>query len=287
VRAILLLGLVVAVCFAGAGSAATRPTAAETKREAKLVAARLLALFVPPHGAVRLKHEPLGDQGFLRRRTFSIGGQQSVYRHDFWRVNHRLDSVVSFVKAHPPKGAVRPGGSGTSGGSGIPANKSLDFVIQHSRGQRATDWIEVTMVALSPGSTGIRVDSSAGWIIPRSPREKVPAGVREIDIHSPHFSRRVTQTAKVQTIVHWFDALGIVQGGQRMYGCPAIIGGSTVVLDFRSASRALLAQARLNPRSMSTECNPIEFSIHGHRQTPLVGLTFWNRVKRLIGISSR
>jgi hypothetical protein len=103
VEAILALGLLVAVCFAGAGSAATHPTVAENKREAKLAAARLLALFVPPPRATRLRHEPLGDQGFLRTRSFTIGGQ-SVNKSGFWRVGDRLDSVVAFVRAHPPRG---------------------------------------------------------------------------------------------------------------------------------------------------------------------------------------
>jgi hypothetical protein len=92
--------------------------------------------------------------------------------------------------------------------------------------------------------------------------------------------------AKVQTIVRWFDALGIVQGGA-VYHCPALLGGSRVTLDFRSASRALLARAVLPSGRFSTECNPIGFSIHGRPQTPLVGLAFWNRVKRLVGLTHR
>ena len=280
-KAILVLGLLVAVCFAGAGSAATHPTAAENKREAKLAAARLLALFVPPPGATRLRREPVGDQGFLRTRSFSIGGQ-SVYRHAFWRVDERLASVVAFVKAHPPNGVARLEGSGRDAGEGVPANRSLDFVVQ----QRPARWLEVTMAALSPGSTGIRVDASAGWIIPRSPSENVPDGVREIDIRRAHVVTRLTQPATVQTIVRWFDALGIVQGG-RGYSCPALLGGRRVTLDFRSASRTLLARASLLDLPISTECNPIGFSIRGRSQTPLVGLRFWNRVKRLVGLTTR
>lgn len=284
-KAILALGLLLAVCFVGAGSAATRPTATQNKREAKLAAARLLALFVPPSGATRLRREPSGDLGFLRMRSFSVGGQ-SVYRHAFWRVDERLASVVAFVRAHPPNGVDRPGGSGTSVGDGIPANRSLDFSVEPSRGRRPIRWLEVTMAALTDGSTGIRVDASAGWIIPRPPGEKVPGGVREIDIRSSRRSVRVTEPAKVHTIVRWFDALGIVQAGTG-YACPALIGGHRVALDFRSASRTLLARARFFAGPISSECNPIDFSIRGRKQTPLVGLTFWSRVRRLLGLTNR
>jgi hypothetical protein len=246
---------------------------------------RLLALFLPPPGAMRVPREPVGDRGFLRRQTFSIGGH-SVSRHGFWRVRHRLDSVVAFVKAHPPRGAVRPGGGATSEGPGIPANRSLDFLVQQSRGLRPAHWIEVTMAALPHGSTGIRVDAVAGWIVPRSPREKVPPGVREVDIHSAHRSLRVIELTKVQTVVRWFDALGIVQGGAA-YACPALFRGPRVTLDFRSANRALLARARFLAGPVSSECSPIEFSIQGRRQTPLVGFTFWNRLKRFVGFGNR
>jgi hypothetical protein len=267
----------------GASAIAAGPTAVENKQVAERAATRLLQRFVPPPRATRLAHEPRGDRGFLGRRTLSIGGQ-NVYKHSFWRVPERLDSVIAFVKNHPPK-RMRHQGGGTSGGSGIPANKSLDFLLPRSSFALPARWIEVTMAALSDGSTGIRVDAVAGWIIPRPSGEKVPAGVREIDIHSRHRSTHVTQAAKVHTIVRWFDALNIVQSGP-IFSCPALIGGSRVVFDFRSAHRVLLARARLNSGGISTQCNPIEFSIGGRIQTPLVGLTFWRRVKRLVGLTN-
>lgn len=288
-KAILALGLLAAVCCAGAAAVAgvklgTPPTAADNKRFAKRDAARLLALFVAPRGAVHLRHEPVGDRGFLRSRPFAIGGR-NVYRRTFWRVNERLDSVAAFVKAHPPTKSARPGGNGTSRGSGIPPNRAVDFAIQGAGGRRPLRWMEVTMSELPHGATGIRVDVAAGWIVPRSPSEKVPAGVREIEFRTRHRETRVTQPKKVQTIVRWFDALGIVQGGP-VFHCPAVIGGRRVTLNFRSSSRRLLARAVLSSARISTECSPIGFSIRGRPQTPLVGLRFWSRVKRLIGRAS-
>jgi len=275
-----LVALAVVTCF-GAAATAARPTAAQNRSAAERAAESLLRLFVPPPRAVRLSREPSGDEKFLRRRSFSIGGQ-NVYTHAFWRVGERLEATVAFVERHPPA-RLSPGGGDSHGGPGIPANKSLDYLIRPRR--HPSRWIEITMAALRNGSTGIRVDAVAGWIIPRPTGETVPADVREIDIRRPHSSRRVTSRAKVQTIVRWFDALGIVQGGT--YNCPAILDGPRITIDFRSASRARLARAVLPSGRYSTECNPIGFSIHGRSQTPLVGLDFWTRVKRLLGLTGR
>lgn len=283
-KAILPLGLLAAVCFVAAGTASgtTTPTAAENKREATRVAARLLKLFVPPPGAVRAQREPRGDGGLLRRQPFSLTGR-SVNRHGFWQVPRSLDFVVAFVKTHPPPGSRQESG-GRDASPGAPANRFFDFELPQASSSRPARWIVLNAVALRRGSTGIRVDANAGWIVPRSPREKVPPGVREIDIHASHFSARVTKPVKAQNIVRWFDALGIVQGGPPVY-CPNL-RGTRVTLDFRSASRALLAQAVLST-AISTECDPIQFSIHSRAQTPLVGGRFWNRVKRLVGITGR
>lgn len=276
-----LVALAVLTCF-GANPTAARSTPAQNRRAAERAAVSLLRLFVPPPRALRLSHEPSGDAGFLRRRSFSIGGQ-NVYTHAFWRVGERLDATVAFVKAHPPA-KLSPGGGGSNGGPGIPANKSLDYLVRQPRGHPSR-WIGITMAALRDGSTGIRVDAAAGWIIPRPPGEKVPSDTRVIDIRRPQFSRWVTGVAKVQTIVRWFDALGIVQGGT--YNCPAILDGPRITIDFRSASRGLLARAVLPSGRYSTECNPIGFSIRGRPQTPLIGLDFWTRVKRLLGLTDR
>jgi hypothetical protein len=278
-------GPVVVKC-AGSGQATQpRPTAASNERKGELAARQLIAAFKRPPGAARLKEEPHGDQGFLRHQTFAIGGQ-SVMRHAFWQVDRGLDSVVAFVKSHPPQFSGHQEGGGQSLGAGVPKNRSIDFVMPDARGHPSQRWMEVTMAALLNGSTGIRVDVAAEWLLPRPRSEMVPAGVREIDIQGKHLSRRVTQPAKVQKIIRWFDALDIVQGGPA-HSCPAVIDRGEVVIDFRSAQRVLLAQARFNAAGALTDCNPIAFSIHGRMQTPLIGLTFWNRVKRLVGIASR
>jgi hypothetical protein len=107
------------------------------------------------------------------------------------------------------------------------------------------------------------------WIVTRSPSEKVPAGVHEIDIRSAYpggpaiVSRKVSDPARVSQIVRWIDALGIVQPGA--LACPAL-GGPVVTLDVRAAAGDLLARASVvDFQGTSGPCNPIDFSVGGHR----------------------
>jgi hypothetical protein len=143
----------------------------------------------------------------------------------------------------------------------------------------------VTAVAFH-SSTVVRIDAGAAWIYPRSPREVVPAGVREIDIRDEHVARRVTDPAKVARIVRWFDGLNVTPPGVHVE-CMALIA-SRATFVFRSAGGAKLASAVV-PSRPADGCDAISFSIRGHEQTPLVDgvfgrRAFVNRVQRLLGV---
>jgi hypothetical protein len=132
------------------------------------------------------------------------------------------------------------------------------------------------------GSTALGADAQEIWIVPRPPTEVVPRGVSEID-----GSVRVTNRGRVARIVRWFNRLPTVQPGTtfcRAQPMPAM----SATLDFRSANGHLLAKARFTTFApdfslFSTQCNPISFSIHGRRQTSLIGGRFLLRVQRLVG----
>ena len=147
--------------------------------------------------------------------------------------------------------------------------------------------LSITMARLN-GRTVIRVDAGAAWVYPRSPREVVPAGVREIDIANRAASQQITDPAKVARIVRWFDALNIVQPGIGPVHC-ALLLASKVTFTFRSATGEMVAKA-IAPSVPASGCNPIEFTIHGRRQTPLIdstpggGRAFIERVQRLLGV---
>jgi hypothetical protein len=141
-------------------------------------------------------------------------------------------------------------------------------------------------LAQSSGRTLIRVEAGVAWIFPRSPREVVPTAVREVDIRDGRLRRSVTRPENVAHIVRWFDALNVVSD-IGMFDCP-FIGAPRITFVFRSAQGAALASA-VAGTSPATGCSPIEFTIGGKRQIPLVDATFGryafvNRVERLLGV---
>ncbi len=150
-------------------------------------------------------------------------------------------------------------------------------------------------VALRGGGTGIRVDAQETWIVPRPPGEKVPDGVRVVEVTSARpntpaiVSRTVTAPTKVRRFVTLLDQMPTVQPGFA-YSCPAFPGTHPVVtFDFRAAAgKPTLAQASLTDYGYPSDpCNPVSFSIRGHRQKPLIGGDFLTKVQRLLRVDFR
>jgi hypothetical protein len=298
-RRLLLLGtacaLVVTACGAGAspaprlsnvaarGGPSVHAVAAERKREAGRKAALLLHRVALPPGARRTR-EPAGIDvlGYSGLGTSEL--TKFAERHAFWRVRVSLSSVVAFVRSHSLHGFDQPS-SAQSGNGQKPVYRSMDFDGPARHGRPMQRMFAVTAVALD-GSTVIRVDAGASWVYPRSPREVVPAGVREIDIRDEAVTRRVTDRAKVRRIVRWFNALHVAPPGVHVI-CGALVASKARFV-FRSASGAKLATA-IGPSRPGDGCDPILFSIRGHRQPALVDGTFGrrafvNRVQRLLDV---
>ena len=118
------------------------------------------------------------------------------------------------------------------------------------------------------------------------PATRVPPGVRTIEIRSPARVVRVTERARVRRIERWLDALPAAKSGT--YYCPMIIraGTPTVRFAFRAANGSVLARASLLDafKGRSGPCNPIVFSLRGHRGRPLTGGRFLLEVQRLLGV---
>jgi hypothetical protein len=141
-----------------------------------------------------------------------------------------VESVYSFVRAHPLRGFRYYGGGGLY--------QSLDF--ENGRGGPSQRLVTVTLAPVA-GGTDLRVDVGVAWIYPRSPREVVPARVQTIEIRDRHLARRVTDPTEVARIVRWFDALNVVQPGP-VVECPLLLA-SRARFTFRSAGGARLATA--------------------------------------------
>ncbi len=279
-----VFALVLTACGAGAPSAARTPKtsahktedvhalAKARKRAAQRKAKKLLREFALPAGAGPLRPRSVPD-GLLAHSGLSTPGSGKLAaRHGFWQVPRPLSSVVAWVKRHPPSGLKlrsRARLPGTHPGA----------VLQFSFHKRR---VAVTLVRL-PGRTAVRVDAGAVWTYPRSSQEALPAGVTTIDIRSERATTHVTDSQKVAQIVDWFDALPVVQPGAHVI-CPLVAVALPVTFDFRSSGGALLARATAPAIGPSTQCAPVQFSIGGEKQTPLIGGTFVLRVENLLGV---
>jgi hypothetical protein len=260
--------------------------AATRRREASLKAERLLRRVVLPRDAVRVRRLPAHSSEVLLTSQLGTSVETKLAdRHAFWTVRRPLSAVDRFLKAHPTAGLTW-GGDGSDGGPGPP--NAIESFYGRLVGGRPVQQVLSFALARERGRTFIRVDAGAAWVYPRSPREVLPAGVREIDISGGRASRHATARTKVARIVHWFDALNIVQPGQGAVHC-AIGPLYDVKFLFRSGSGAELASA-IVPAGPTDGCDPIRFTLGGHPQTPLIDSTpgqgkfFIARVQRLLRI---
>jgi hypothetical protein len=268
------------------------PTASSNRSAAVRDAERLLGLGILPPGATRVSSQPRGDDKLLGKPPAEPTGQ-IVDRYDWWHVPAAFDAVVAFLVAHPPPGSASAG-SGELEGPGVPDNQTLSFSFPPIGAEVSMRALTFYAVALRGGGTGIRVDAQETWILPRLTSERVPAGVHDIEVTSarrgtpPILSRNVTNPAKVHRIISLIDEMPVLQPG--FYGCPELPAGQPVVtFDFRAAAgQPVLAQASLTGyRFGSGPCNPVSFSIRGHRQKPLIGGNFLSNVQRLLGVRFR
>jgi hypothetical protein len=261
-----------------------RALAAERKAAAGRKAERLLRSFVLPPDARRTR-QPAGAD-LLSRSNLGVSVlTEFAQRHGFWRVPERLASAVAFVKRHPLRGFAL-GPRGRSVGADRSVFWSQEYDGPRVGGRPMQRLLAVTLAALH-GWTVIRVDAGAAWIYPRSPREAVPRGVREIDLRDGDVRRRVLDPTTVARIARWFDELNVTQPGTAVI-CPAILA-SKVAFAFRSASGTRVASSVV-PSQPADGCDPIAFTIHGHPQPPLIdgtpgaGQSFVDRVQRLLGV---
>jgi hypothetical protein len=236
-------------------------------------AQKLLARIPLPARATRVDGLPRTDR--LNQSGLGVSVvQMTADRYSFWQVPESGPAVIRFEKAHMPASLHRLGLG--------PNGEEFDGPVVNGSARRA---VTVT-VEPRDGGTLVRLDAGVAWIYPRSPKEVVPAGVREIDIRDQKLARHVTDPAQVKEIVRWFDALHVSQPGPSV-GCIAVLG-SNVGLVFRSASGARLASARV-PSYPANNCDSIAFSIGGKRQWSLIDATngrdaFVERLQRLLGV---
>jgi hypothetical protein len=259
---------------AAARSHRPRSTTASNRRAAVRDAKALLLGVVPPAGAV------LRSSGTRAPLLTAAFASAVAYRR--WTVPADAQSVLSSVEAHLP-----PGSKVVVIGY-IGPNPSSQLVIRAwppVEGVLDVRWLEVEVTRRAADRTLLYAESQSQWVLTRPLGERIPSGVREVDVTSggpgkpPFLSRRVTNRAKVSKLVALFDSLGIVQPVG--IGCPEQgTTGATVAVRFRGGTMdRLLAEATVSsaanaswpPDAAGWACYPITFRVDGRDWNPLAG----------------
>jgi hypothetical protein len=255
------------------GSRRPARTTASNRHAAVLDAKNLLAGVVPPAGAV-LQSSGSGTGPHARLLTSETA---SAVAYSTWSVPADPASVLSYAEAHLP-----PGSKLVSTGSGA-GSRSVIRSWQPVKGVLDVRWVEVEVTAHA-GGTLLYAQSQSQWVVTRPVGERIPAGVRVVDVTSgwpgknPRVTRRVTDRPKVRALVSLFNSLEILQPGA--INCPAFMPGPVVVVTFLSAgsaqpvARASVAAAAdfsWPDYTPGWACLPIGFAAAGRTWSPLAG----------------
>jgi hypothetical protein len=252
-------------------------TTASNRRAAVRDAEELLLGVVPPAGAVRHSSgTAIGPHARLLTTAFA-----SAVAYSTWIVPEDSVSVLSFVEAHLPAGSkvvsTGYGGPNPDRQSVIRSWPPVDGVLDGR-------WLEVEVTSRASGGTLLYAESQSQWVVMRPLGEQIPSGVREVDVTSswpgkpPFLSRRVTNRAKVRTLVALFNSLGVLQ--PVAINCPAAATSPTVVVAFRTrATNRLVADASVSSVASFSwpanvpgwACFPVTFTVLGRDWSPLVG----------------
>jgi hypothetical protein len=207
----------------GSGQTSTARPAASPRQRAVADAARIMASFPRPPGAVHTGLIASLTEAGERPATPDLA---SVTR--WWRVPGRPQGVLAWIRAHLPSGFT-PDGTGRGSGSWIDT-----FALPVVPGV-LTQRELVVLATAHQGQTAIRVDAQVVWLPARPAAERVPPDAAAVTV-TPVFgfnpnprARRldraftVTDPAKVARIAAVVNGLTRFPDGA--FSCPADFGG--------------------------------------------------------------
>jgi hypothetical protein len=266
------------------GTRAGARTTTANRRAAIRDSAHLLAGVAPPPGAIVLsKRSAIGIQRGVPLLTSTFA---SALASERWSVAGQPSTVLSYVESHLPSGSklISTGFGGPGLGSAGPTVQSVIRSWPPVSGILDTRWLEIVVTGGSKGGTDLFAESQSQWVVTRPARERIPAGVTEVDItkgltgEAPQFSRRVAEAKTVGRLVALFDSLEVSQPGE--INCPGETVEPTVKVVFRGvANGPALAAATVDaladfswPDSLpGWACFSISFAAGGHAFDSLVG----------------
>jgi hypothetical protein len=273
--------------------ASTTSHAASPRQRAAADAARIIADFPRPPGAVRT-----GLIASLASPGIGMGTTDIATATRWWRVPGQPKAVLSWVRAHLPAGFT-PSGSGFSGSASPASAMSADsesdiFALSPVPAVLPQRQLVVTAVAYR-GQTALRTDAQVAWLPPRSAAEKIPSGVRAVTV-TPVFGLNrdarldrldhaftVTDPAAVARIVALADGLTVYPPG--VHPCPADFGGAMRLAFLARPGGPVLARFSAEYAG----CGTVSVSVGGRGQPALSdwttsGQLFQDRVLAIAGV---
>lgn len=250
-----------------------------TKAAAKREAQRLLAAFVPPPGAVRIKAVPKGDHPPVTGTGGILG--TSVKLHRLWLVHLPAKFFVRyfFHRLHGWHGAIA---HGTLHGQTIHSVMGASVTYAEvGFGGRATERVLNIAAAKShrAGWSLLRAAEAVAWHLSAAEREDIPAGVSEIDIRGPRGKTSVTNRNQVRTIVRWFNHLPLGEASFGGVSSWCATQQQTLTFTFRGRHGTV---ARMSVPSGG--CSTARYTIPRQWQTPLSAGDLDRRVQKLLGV---
>jgi hypothetical protein len=216
------------------------PAASSPGQRAAADAARIIASFPRPPGAVRTGPIASLTQPGERPATPDLATVTQ-----WWRVPGRPPSVLAWIRAHLPSGFT-PDVTGTGNGqwTDVFALPAVPDVLT----QREL----VVLAVPDGGQTAIRADAQVVWLPARPAAERIPSDARVVTVTpvfgfypDPRYERldrafTVTDPAKVARIAAVIDGLARFPAGT--FSCPADFGGLMRLTFFARPGGPVLAR---------------------------------------------
>ncbi|MGH2856068.1 MAG: hypothetical protein ACRDMJ_01135 [Solirubrobacteraceae bacterium] len=278
--------------LAAGGRSQHRDALAANRHAARADASALLAAVPLPPGSTPASAEPSGDAGWLRPELSLMATPARATVHGWWLIPGGSAATIAWVRAHPPAGShVTGSGSGSKPGSSM---QEVDFDWPPVPGVLNWRELQVTVTVLGGDRTGLLAQAQSDWVVPRRAGERVPAGVRVVDVASGPLDGPPTQVLDVMKrrrigrLVSLLNSLPTAQPGT--YSCPgmALAGARELTLTFRArpggAALARAYYADYPPlEAASGPCNSVQFWVRGRQETALIGGDIVHRLQRILG----
>lgn len=268
---------------AAATRAATPARTAQSPQQlAAADAARMLADFPSPPGAVR--SGPIATQ--VLSAPPESGTSDEVLRTGWWRADGKPVNVLAWVRAHIGDGFTLAG-EGSSSGPAADQMRFDQFTLPAVPGVLTERWLLVSVAQDNAADrTAIRVDAEVDWEPAKPADERIPATAKVVTITPiagfrplPAEDRPVTVTDKadVTKIAAAVDGLPLFPPGG--FFCPADFGRSMQLTFRATVSGPALAVVT----SQTGGCDAVTLTIDG-RSMP----TLWHGLElnqQVIGIA--